>query len=113
MAQTATDVVVGATGDITVGGGEGATGAAFVVRLTPAGNPRQSFGAGGRVVTDGLPAYEEIAVLPDGTFYALAPNTELSSLERFTASGEFVSGAGFGGADRPGAPSRPGRWSCC
>ena len=102
LAQTATDVVVGATGDITVGGGEGATGAAFVVRLTPAGNPRQSFGAGGRVVTDGLPAYEEIAVLPDGTFYALAPNTELSSLERFTASGEFVSGAGFGGADLRG-----------
>ncbi len=45
--QTGVDLLVGATVDITVAGGQGPTGPAFLVRLSPSGNQRQSFGTGG------------------------------------------------------------------
>ena len=70
--QAGDDIVMGATGDITIAGGQGPTGPSFLVRLSPAGNQRLSFGAGGHVLVGGWPEFDEVALYPDGSSYALA-----------------------------------------
>ena len=52
--QAGHDIVLGATGDITIAGGQGPNGPSFLVRLSPAGNPRLSFGTGGHCAPRGL-----------------------------------------------------------
>ena len=70
--QAGDDIVLGATGDITIAGGQGPSGPSFLVRLSPAGNQRLSFGTGGHVLLVGWPEFDEVALYPDGSAYALA-----------------------------------------
>ncbi|MDP1848696.1 MAG: hypothetical protein Q8K79_12955 [Solirubrobacteraceae bacterium] len=95
--QTGTDVAVGATGDITIAGGQSAAGPAFLVRLSPAGTPRQSFGTGGHVLVD-APDFDEVELYPDGSAYALAGGVPVSLLEHFDPTGELVYESVFNGS---------------
>ena len=99
--QAGDDIVIGATGDITIAGGQGPTGPAFVVRLSPAGNQRLSFGAGGHVLIVGWPEFDEVALYPDGSSYALAGGQGGSLLLQLGPSGDelaeiFFEPDGFG-----------------
>jgi hypothetical protein len=86
--QGGDDIVLGATGDITIAGGQGASGPSFVVRLSPAGNQRLSFGTGGHVLVVGWPEFDEVALYPDGSAYALAGGVGGSLLMHLGPSGD-------------------------
>ena len=86
--QAGDDIVIGATGDITIAGGQGSTGPAFLVRLSPAGNQRLSFGTGGHVLVVGWPEFDEVALYPDGSSYALAGGVGGSLLLQLGPAGD-------------------------
>jgi hypothetical protein len=88
--QAGDDIVIGATGDITIAGGQGPGGPAFLVRLSPAGNQRLSFGAGGHVLVTGRREFDEVALYPDGSAYALAGGAGGSLLLQLGPSGDVL-----------------------
>lgn len=113
LAQTGSDIEVAPTGDVLIAGSEADpeqedpdnwveyTGQGFLIRLTPDGAPRESFGSGG-VVTFEEHNAQEIALTEEGTAYVLAgafPDTFGAEMYAYDTFGTLLMNRGVSRAD--------------